>query len=617
MKNSKKVVLEFDAKTGEAIANVDKLNQEIQKTKESTDESNESFELLGGAADQVTGGLVSGFKSSLKGAKTLVGGMRTLKGAIASTGVGLLVVALGVLYTWIQTTERGAKTLAKVQLFGQAFWKVITDAIDGFIENDLAAFFEDPLANIEKFGIMIKAYVYDQVMNVIDGLGLLREAINLVLDGEFSQATEKATQGAKMLGEGIASLSPLTVVMTAQARGMYSAFKGIAEEMENAMQKAESLAEIQFLLVEATKAYTVQSAELQKIIDLEQKKIDDTTRSYEERTEALDKQSEALKNKAQLDLNQAQLQEDALRQQLDITAKYEERKEIEQELAEAIADRIDKETQVALVTLDNAQKRREIDLEEEERKKSINQMLEDLSTENIENERERIKKEMGLAQERALQELELLKATEEQKQELKEQYAIATNKALKEYDDELAAELAQAKENADKKQSADDQKVLDAKIKMEKDALGAITGLVNVFGSKNEKNAKKAFQINKLLGIAEAVVNTSRAITAQLAVPQDALTGANFIKAGIAAATGIAQIAKIKSTTFESGGSPDPSISGGGGGGATPQIPQQPQVDFGFLQQGENQNTIQAYVLEQNVSSSQQANQLIKDQAVL
>ena len=127
MKNSKKVVLEFDAETGEAVANVDKLNKEIQKTKESTNESNESFGLLGNTADQVSGGLVSGFKSGLAGAKTLIGGMKTLKGAIASTGVGLLVLALGTLYTWMQTSEKGAKALAKAELFGQAFWKVITD----------------------------------------------------------------------------------------------------------------------------------------------------------------------------------------------------------------------------------------------------------------------------------------------------------------------------------------------------------------------------------------------------------------------------------------------------------------------------------------------------------
>ena len=609
---NKKVVLEFDAKTNKAVANVDSLNEAINDTKDSTNETNDSFELLGGTADNVTGGLVSGFKSGLKGARTLIGGMRTLKGAIASTGVGLLVVALGTLYTWMQTSEKGAKVLAKAEMFTQAFWKVITDGIDDFISNDIGAFFEDPIAGIQKFGNMIKTYVYDQVMNIINGLGLLGEAVTLVFEGEFSQAAEKAKEGALMYAEGVAAFFPPTAIMVAELNALNPLLEKAGEEMEKAMHKAESLAEIQFMLVEATKAYTIESAQLQKTIDLEQKKIDDTTRSYEDRTKALDKQSEALKKKAQLDLQQAQLQEDALRQQIAITAPYEERKALEQELSEAIAERIDKETQVALVALDNAQKRTEIDLEELERQKAITQQIEDLKTENIEDERKRIKTEMEIAQQRALEELDLLKATEEEKQQLKEQYAIATNKALAEYD----AEAAKVKEDADKKKTEDDKKVADAKIQIEKQALGAITGLVDAFGGKNEKSAKKAFQINKLLGIAEAVVNTSRAITAQLAVPQDALTGANFVKAGIAAATGIAQIAKIKSTTFESGGSPDPSISGGGGG-ATPQIPQQPQVDFGFLQQGENQNTVQAYVLEQNVSSSQQANQLIKDQAVL
>jgi hypothetical protein len=53
---------------------------------------------------------------------------------------------------------------------------------------------------------------------------------------------------------------------------------------------------------------------------------------------------------------------------------------------------------------------------------------------------------------------------------------------------------------------------------------------------------------------------------AQLAVPQDALTGANFVKAGIAGAIGFSQIAKIASTKFQPGG-------GGGGGGDKIPIP--------------------------------------------
>ena len=52
---NKKVVLEFDAKTNKAVANVDSLNEAINDTKDSTNETNDSFELLGGTADNVTG----------------------------------------------------------------------------------------------------------------------------------------------------------------------------------------------------------------------------------------------------------------------------------------------------------------------------------------------------------------------------------------------------------------------------------------------------------------------------------------------------------------------------------------------------------------------------------
>jgi hypothetical protein len=60
---------------------------------------------------------------------------------------------------------------------------------------------------------------------------------------------------------------------------------------------------------------------------------------------------------------------------------------------------------------------------------------------------------------------------------------------------------------------------------------------------------------------------------AQLAVPQDALTGANFVKAGIVAATGAAQIATIAKSKFQGTGATAPAgvsaLSGGGGSPAS------------------------------------------------
>ena len=103
-------------------------------------------------------------------------------------------------------------------------------------------------------------------------------------------------------------------------------------------------------------------------------------------------------------------------------------------------------------------------------------------------------------------------------------------------------------------------------------SFSALGDLYSALNSDNEQNAEQAFQVNKALQLASAVASTAAAVTAQLAVPQDALTGANFVKAGIALTTGLAQIATIRNTQFQP--------SGGGGssyGGQTSiQAPPQP-----------------------------------------
>ena len=79
----------------------------------------------------------------------------------------------------------------------------------------------------------------------------------------------------------------------------------------------------------------------------------------------------------------------------------------------------------------------------------------------------------------------------------------------------------------------------------------AFADLSQALGENDEANAEKTFKRTKALQLAGAIANTAAAVTAQLAVPQDAATGINFVKAGIALTTGLAQIATIKSTKFE------------------------------------------------------------------
>ena len=161
------------------------------------------------------------------------------------------------------------------------------------------------------------------------------------------------------------------------------------------------------------------------------------------------------------------------------------------------------------------------------------------------------------------------------------------------------------------------------KIQMASDAIGGLMALNEAFNSGSEKSAKKAFKINKALSMAQAIMSTYQAVNAQLAVPQDAITGANYVKAGISLAAGLANVAKIAKTQFES---PAPSGGGGGGGGGlgggggsmTSVTPSFNPINTSFLNNRPAQTgAVQAYVLSSNVSSAMEANQKVKDQTVL
>lgn len=167
-----------------------------------------------------------------------------------------------------------------------------------------------------------------------------------------------------------------------------------------------------------------------------------------------------------------------------------------------------------------------------------------------------------------------------------------------------------------------------AQVQLASDALGSLMALNDAFQNGSEKSAKRAFQINKALSLAQAIMSTYQAVNAQLAVPQSALTGTSYIKAGIALAAGLANVAKIAKTQFQSsapsggGGAGGGGLGGGSlaGGGAsmTSVTPSFNPLNTSFLNNRPGQTgAVQAYVLSSNVSSAMEANQKVKDQTVL
>jgi hypothetical protein len=149
------------------------------------------------------------------------------------------------------------------------------------------------------------------------------------------------------------------------------------------------------------------------------------------------------------------------------------------------------------------------------------------------------------------------------------------------------------------------------KVKATLDGLSAIASISELFGKKSEASAKKAFQVQKAANIATALITTYQNATSAYAsqftpvpTPDSPIRGG--IAAGIAVATGLANVAKISQQKFEGGGSTGG--GGGTGGGSIPSVSPSFNVvgNSGFNQLAQIQQTpVQAYVVSGEVTSAQ------------
>lgn len=143
-----------------------------------------------------------------------------------------------------------------------------------------------------------------------------------------------------------------------------------------------------------------------------------------------------------------------------------------------------------------------------------------------------------------------------------------------------AYELFLAKKGLSEKEFKYQQQQEELRIGLVQGGFDVISSITELFGKKSEAAAKKAFAVNKAVGIAQAAIQTYQsaqgAYLSQLTVPSPDAPIRAAIAAGIATAAGLANIAKIASQKFE-GGSPvsstSPSTNGLSGGSASQTTP--------------------------------------------
>ena len=200
------------------------INVNTSKAEKNVDNLEGGLSGLSAQADKLTGGLVSGFKKGVAGIKQGITAMKSLKVAIAATGIGLLLVAITALTSYFTKTQRGADKLSQAMKGIGAVVDVLIDRFSTFGEGIFAIFSGDFSKGV------------DILKGTFKGLGQeIREEAKAAIDLEkaFQALQDREIAMIETRAERRASIEALRLVAADETREL--------GERANALQKAMDL----------------------------------------------------------------------------------------------------------------------------------------------------------------------------------------------------------------------------------------------------------------------------------------------------------------------------------------------------------------------------------------
>lgn len=566
-------VIKLKVENGEALLNIEEVNKALADTNKQTDNLNETMSSATESIDKFTNGAASGFKAVVSGVKTFIGSLTTVRGALIATGLGALVVTLGSLFTYFTQTSRGADKFAEIMGGVSAAVKVVIDRVVLLGEGIVELF----------SGNFTKAI--ETVKNAFTGIG-----------AEIVKETKAGAALAKQLDD-IEDRERELIKLRAKANLQITEARLIADDQTKSIEEREKAVR--------------RAAELEgQVAAAEQKNAQAYVKYLKERIKLGESTDEDLRQLAEKEAEVDRLRAETSRRNKKLQSELNQLKQEQKALDDAALERTKKlsEEEQKLADLrkqwameDSAARQKNAIEQEATRKKNIDSFKD------------------ALAQFRASN----MTAQQQELAAAEQQYIAITTLAIKAGKDTtaLTAEYEEKKKQIKKKYANEERKreleQAAKSVQLVSQSLGAIAGLVDALGKNNKKNAEKNFKITKALRLAEAIANTAAAVMSQLTVGP-----AGFVPAGIAAATGAAQIATIAATKFqpEGGGTPSristPSVPSTSAT-ASPMIP---NIQFAGT---ENQlagllgQPMRAYVVNQDIQSANQLERKIRSSATI
>lgn len=619
-------VIKIIVKKEGADASVKGLSKNIKKTGDETKSLNAGLTTMTGSAGRAFNALKSGLR-------TAVVGFKSLKFAIAATGIGLLIIGLVAVKKAFTNTEEGQNKFAKLMGVIGSITGNFIDLIAGLGEKIIEVF-ENPKKAIKDFWELIKTNIVNRFNGILELIPQMGKAIGLLFKGQWSEAAKVAANAQAKVLLGVENIVEKTQAAT-------KATKEFIAELQREANIAAEIADQRAKADKIERALTVERAEAARDIAALRFKSEQRDKfSASERIKFLQEASkisedisnkEIAANKLRLD---AQIAENALsgstkddlnkvaslkakgiqldtaklnlqkRLQTSLTTFQNEEKSGLKKIQDANQKIIDDEKKISDKKLEEEEKLRikAVELEvknEADRLEKIASIQDEFKKRREDEAAETEIQKLELNKERKLLELEELKATEQQKADI-----IAF------YDDKINLKKKEEKE----KEFNIDEEVENAKVSLKENTLSLIGSL-----------AAKGSAVAKALAIREIVMEQQKSIAATIsantianakAVAASPLTGGqpfvaiNTIQAGVGIAAGLATaVRSIRNITSGSSSPSGGSASGGGGGQSAPSFNLVEGTDSNQIAQGlnnQNANPVQSYVVGAAVTSQQE-----------
>ena len=539
-----KKTIELEAKVDKAQKDLDGVAKSVQRIDDNLEDVKDT---------------TSGVSKGVKGIGT----------AIKAAGIGLAIAAFSKLAEVFnenqKVTDAFSTAFEALSLAFNDFFKFL-DANVGTVIDYFKGIFDDPVQSIKNFGSSIKQGIIDRLKQGLEALGLFGKAAIKFFAGDFAGAALTAKQASKELFDIVTGEDGGFEKITESVK---TAVNGITEYAKSTVKAARDTvdlnkqAELANVINQGLiEKYDRQAEQQRQIRDDESKTIEERIAANNRLGEILDEQSEKMLENVDITIRAAQAEYDKNKNQENYIALLEAQNEREAVLAQIEGFR--SEQIINRISLD----KEALELQKETIKTEDERIakIAELTNFEILTAVEKLQRD----RDNALAELDLLEATEAEKQKIKDHYAEEEEKLTK-----LTTEN---------------------KLDLASNAMG---DLATIFGEESKAG--------KAAAIAQTTIETYKGATAAFAsLSPIPIVGPALgaVAAAAAIASGIANVKKITSI--------GPPVSGSSV--ATPSAPTPPSFNVvGAAPENQLAQTIgeredkpmKAYVVSNEVTNAQ------------